>query len=1648
MFRGINRLDRIETEYKKPTDELIRESALRHADKIAVSDPWHEIRYMDLERMSNVVCHWLLDHSNEIENGIVGILIGGRVERVVFVVGVLKAGMTFLPMDIRAPLSRNSLFMKNAGASYILCDRMHFDDATSILIENGIGIEHIWSPDCDDLMKLDSEYLKTEKTIDRIAYIIHTSGSTGIPKGVCVPDRALNNLSWNMKNRFCHLTDKDKICAITNFSFDFSIFDVFPFLLAGAWICYPPDDMVGDIERLNSFMIENGVTVQSMPTGLYNLFVELENLGLRLLVVGGEKMVKYRKKNYAIINGYGPTEATVFTACENVEEYSDNIPIGHPLDNVGVLIVKDNGQLAEPGEKGEICIVGDNLACGYINDDEETRKRFVPSLIDADQLMYRSGDIGTYTADGRLLCFGRSDNQIKYRGFRIELDEINTRLSEIRDISESAVIFHGRKNKHIAAFYSTKSGEEKDVSELRADLLKHLPDYMIPSRFFFLEFLPKNNNGKTDRNALAEYMDKHDGTDGITATSDDDRSVLKHIWAEALEIDDDFDESVSFNMLGGYSVLGLMMISEVRERFNIDLSYIDLMTADTFEDFSGIVVSRIENDQMNAQYEDDLEHRYDPFPLHKMQQAYYIGRKKGVELGGVPTHMYLELEVGSFERTRLMKALNRLFETHDALRIRISDDATQRVVPFSELKEEDVPYIDLRGTDEETLNERLDALREEMDSVLIDYSVDPLIKIRVIQIKSDEAIVQLYIDGCIADGWSQELLIRDLDRFYGDPETTKVYNHHLYRDYVIKTLHNDQSSDYEKSKQYWNEKIDDLPGIPELPLRCSPSVLSDFHISHISDTLNNSEWEIFRRKCSSRGLTTSDVMLTVFSKVIALWSRKQDFVLSFPVAQRFFDSVSFENTFGTMSDFFVFDVHEKANETILQTAVANRHKIDELMEHSTYCGMDVVREMSRRTGNPGNLAPVVFTSFADMEQPETRYIRKRHFQTHTTQVWIDVVVLRFGDQIQFCWDYVKELFEDETISSIEKTFMAELRLLIEKDSHWDDSEIIPVTDIVTTIDSASGKVTPGKNESLNGCLDMICSLHGKNSVLFVNDRVYTYEELFRDARRFASYLKSKGVRRQDIVAILMDKCYGQIVGVLGTVFVGAVYMPLDTQNAVERIRSCMSIADSSVLITDDSMLDKYGSFVSYEVIINMEDAPWSETEEEYICDDLNEEDLYAIIFTSGSTGVPKGVKLPQKGLMNCVNFTNREILLDQKDKVLSLTNLAHDMSIYDIFGAINAGAAIVLPDKDKVKDPRHWADLIEKYAVTIWNSVPTIAEMMLEVLEHGHKADISSLRCIIWGGEVLPPDLCTRIRRYAPNCRILNVGGPTETTIWSIMHQVDDDDLKGKRIPLGKAIDNVRYMILNDNLRLCPYDVPGTMYVSGISLSKGYINAPDRTAERFVRSPFDGELMYNTGDIGKYLKNGDIDILGREDDQIKLHGKRIELGEIEATALTFDPIKQAVVSFDKETGKIDLFYKADEKINDADVRTYLQDCLPDYMLPAFWVQVDCFETLPNGKINRRSLPHPVNDHANDKATSEEALTYVESEIRSLYEKYTGMQDIDPDDDFYSIGGDSLVAVRLSIDLSERFDQEIDLADIFIYPTVREMAEYIQSNLKD
>ncbi len=894
----------------------------------------------------------------------------------------------------------------------------------------------------------------------------------------------------------------------------------------------------------------------------------------------------------------------------------------------------------------------------------------------------------------------------------------------------------------------------------------------------------------------------------------------------------------------------------------------------------------------------DPVQRHNPFPLTEIQQAYWVG-SSGLEMGG-SYHYYFEFDCPELDIPRLNKAWQLLIQRHDMLRAIVLPSGEQQVL------EQVDPYqfqvLDLRHETESSSMAQVQAIREEMSHQVLPLDRWPLYDIRVTQWPTQRTRIHLSLGVIILDSGSMLNLLREWETLYHDPQATLSPLTLTFRDYVLAEQKIKSTTAYQQAQRYWLDRLKSLPPAPDLPTVAlddgdseQPQFLRKNH------TLDSTEWQQLKRQTSAQGITTSSMLLTTFAEVLATWSQHPKFTLNMTLFNRLPLHPQVGEIVGDFTSVNLLEVDFSEPASFLQRAQQLNRQLHQDLEHRYFTGVEVLREWGRQqkaTGHP--LAPVVFTSVVvlDLGSEFSLYnFLGGHLIdaiSQTPQVYLDYQVSEDAGKLIIHWDVVDGRYPEGLINDMFDSYCLRLRELLEHETAWTkpDSTLIPPQQLEqrALINATEG---PIPNETLATLFQKQAETRPEAVAVIAPQRRLTYAELEARSNHIGHWLLEQGVQPDQLVGIVMKKGWEQVVAVIGTLLSGAAYVPINPDDPLQRQQFLLEQAQVSCVLTQSNLESTVTGWGNLKVL-------YVDTVEPDVVPALSllrrPADLAYVLYTSGSTGVPKGVMIEHRNVINRMTDIAERFHLTPDDRAIALTALHHDLSVFDILGMLCVvGGSIVIPESDQIREPQHWNTLMAREGVTLWNSVPAFLQMLVECWEHSDNEIPHRLRWVILAGDFIPVSLPDRLRKRVPKVEIIASGGPTETTVWDIWYPVNEVDSTWRSIPYGKPLRNTQYYVLKDNLSPCPIWTPGELYIAGAGLARGYWRDATRTQERFITHPETGQRLYRSGDLGRYLPDGNIEILGRVDFQVKIQGQRIELGEIEAVLRQHEGIQEAVV---------------------------------------------------------------------------------------------------------------------------------------------------------
>ncbi|WP_330456385.1 amino acid adenylation domain-containing protein [Streptomyces sp. NBC_00820] len=918
--------------------------------------------------------------------------------------------------------------------------------------------------------------------------------------------------------------------------------------------------------------------------------------------------------------------------------------------------------------------------------------------------------------------------------------------------------------------------------------------------------------------------------------------------------------------------------------------------------------------------------RYEPFPLTDVQSSYLLGRSRAYEYGGVGCQAYLEVRFPRFEPSRVREAWRTLVERHDALRTVIHPDGYQQVL--REVPEQRVEIADLRDAPAGECREAAGRARTELSARDFRPEEWPLHELRVTA-GEREVVVHLAIDLLICDYASVQLLLGELEQLCLRPDLGLPEPEIRYRDYLT-AERGLRDETFERDRAYWWNRLDaadrgdaDSPDAEAVPLAPAPALplaapsgqargggpLPDDEAAdrgapaedtprfeRLQSQLPPDLWQKLRQRAAGHGVTPTVALLSAYAEVVGRWSGQSAFTLDLPLFNRLPLHPEVPLLVGDFTSVELLTVDGSAGGSFAARAQAVQARLWQDLDHGMCSGVEVLRELGRRRGRDAALMPVVFTSTvglgdgADTDPPRLREGEIVLGHSRTPHVWIDCQVMEHRDALLLGWDVRCDVLAEGVAEEAFAAFEAAVRRLADSDAAWGQASVVDLPEAQRERrERVSRTERPRAERLLHDAVFAQALTTPDRPAVIAGDRQLTYGQLAAAARSVAAGLAADGDPAGRLVGIVMDKGWEQIAAVLGTLLAGAAYLPVDTDQPAARRTTVLTDAGVSAVLTQPWLtVDLPGVRT-----LTVDAVPGADTQAPPLSRATPDDPAY-VIYTSGSTGTPKGVVISHRAAWNTVADVNERFAVGPDDRVLGLSGLGFDLSVYDVFGPLAHGGCLVLPDAGRHADPAHWAELVDRHGVTLWNSVPAQLQMVDSYLAGDTGQRLSSLRVALLSGDWIPVPLVHRIAARLPGCALTSLGGATEAAIWSIVHPIAPKALTGPSVPYGTPLTNQGWRVLDTALRDCPDLVPGELYITGAGLALGYLGDPARTAERFVTHPGTGQRMYRTGDVGRYLRDGSIELLGRVDDQVKIRGHRVEPGELAAAIETHPAVASAV----------------------------------------------------------------------------------------------------------------------------------------------------------
>ncbi|WP_019872681.1 non-ribosomal peptide synthetase [Salinispora oceanensis] len=1031
------------------------------------------------------------------------------------------------------------------------------------------------------------------------------------------------------------------------------------------------------------------------------------------------------------------------------------------------------------------------------------------------------------------------------------------------------------------------------------------------------------------------------------------------------------------------------------------------------------------------------------FPLTPLQRSYLIGRSDVFDLGNVASQVYHEIE-GVWDINRLEIALAAVVNRHPGLRSRFpaEDVQVEQQSPLAVT----IAQQDLRGESPAVQEQRLAKLREQRSHLVLPADRAPLLDVAVTVLTSDRMVMHVSHDGLIMDGISMFLFFRAWWQAYQgnageDPGELP------FHEYVDARKRSAGQPPVARSKAYWMSRLDDFAPRPDLPLRTNPAEITYPRFRQREVRLDAAGWVAVRAHAAAAGLTPSALLLTAYAETLSTWGAGERFTVNTTVAHRppihprIFDAI------GQFSDTILVELSVDRSTTFRERARTVQARLHQDLDNRHFSGVEVLRELGRRGESR---AQYTFNSAIGHPQPDVDgstlelFGKEVYSVSQTPQVWLNAFAMEQHGGLVVQLDGVDALYDEGLLDALADGYRSLLEQLRDE-SRWNNHsfDLLPA-DQRRRRQQANDTAAQLLDETLTDAFIAHATANPEAPAVISGAETVSYGELYRRVRHAASWLRARRLHRDELVGLVMTRGPEQVVGILATVLAGGAYLPVDAGLPAERRAYLLRDGQVRMVLTNVG----YAADEPDTDVLDLTREVTGDPPPVEPLPDADLDDLAYVLYTSGTTGQPKGVMVSRRSLLNVITDCNRRFRVGPADRFFAISAFNFDLSVYDVFGALSAGAALVQPDADRAADPAHWLHLCATAGVTLWNSVPAIVSLVHEQAVADGAEPLARLRLVMMSGDRIPPALPPALRKLRPGLEVVSLGGPTETTIWNILYPIEPDGGEGHSIPYGWPNANNRAYVLDRNGLDVPDWVTGEICAAGVGLARGYWRDETRTAERFWYDEQRADRIYRTGDLGRYLPDGSIAILGRSDFQIKINGYRIEAGEVETRLVDLDGVRQSVVVRQDGVGGVrlvaHLVSDGIQRPDEDQLRRALRVQLPEYMVPSLMVWHDELPLTRNGKVDRSRLSATVvKETPTGPATvARGRAADVEAQLADLWMQILGVAMVDLGATIYELGGDSIAAARILTAVRKRYGVSIPLARLPEMETVRAMAAHL------
>jgi amino acid adenylation domain-containing protein/non-ribosomal peptide synthase protein (TIGR01720 family) len=1618
--------------------ERFEEWVARTPHELAIVFREEQLTYQQLEQRANQLAHYLLGMGLHKEM-LVAICMDRSVEMIVSILGILKAGGAYLPIDPEYPSSRIEYMLEDSQCGLLITTTDYQDTFNSLEHPPTlITIDQIG----ELLFQAPAHPNQQDIHPNNLAYVIYTSGSTGHPKGVMVEHGGVVNLV-NSQVQPLQLHPGIRVFQFASCSFDASCYEIFNTLLEGGRLILAGKETILDPALLRALLLEQEVELITLPPSYQSVIGE-EGLSIKTVVSAGEALntrlaAAIEAQGIRLVNAYGPTENTVCAILSVSPLHSSGcVTIGKPIANVQAYILDQYLHPVAIGVIGELYLGGAQLARGYLNRPELTKEKFIqhPFSQQPGAQVYRTGDMARWLPDGNIEFVGRVDEQVKIRGYRVELGEIERVLEEAPGVRQGVIVAKEDSEgvRRLIGYIVPGSNYNKEA--VAQYLKEKLPEYMVPGSLVVLETIPLNTSGKVDRKRLLE-LEAEQPQQAYAAPRNETEHTLVMIWQDLLEIEQPgiYD---NFFELGGHSLLAIQLIASMRKALNKEVTIKEVFDYATIAALAQHLDTQQDADLLPALARSN---RDVVIPLSFAQERlWFIDRLQG----SVQYHMPWVFKLtGNLDIPALESAFRAIVNRHEILRTVIREE---QGIGYQQIQEPGACMLQYyRQQDLSETGNTLSDFTEKFIRQPFNLSIDPMLRVGLIEVADQEFILIAVMHHIAADGWSISIVVQELVELYRsrmENRTPVLKELPLqYADYAIWQRSYLPAALLESKLDWWKTRlsgVEPLALLTDYPRPATQSIRGAMVHKHLGPELRNALLNLSIRE----GATLFMTLLSVFKILLYRYTGQADSCVGSPTAGRrqqevegligfFVNTLAFRtkvNGQGSLTELL-----QQVKQTTLDAYENEDIPFEKIVEV-----LDLTRDLSRN--------PVFQVKFALQNAPEAGILDLHGVQLTmgeqqqvNAQIDISLDIAESARGLFLSITYCSDLYSKETMERMLAHYENLLEAIVADSSLPID--LLPVSTSSeqqqllvdfndNTIDLPSGQTILSLfNEWVN-------KTPGATALVFEEEHL-SYDTVDKRSNQLAHYLRSLGVQQETLVAICLERSPELIISMLGILKAGGAYLPIDPEYPADRILYLLEDSGCKLVITNtqDSV---HAAFNTEDISLLYLDEAVSSLRAQPVdkpTATVQENNLAYVIYTSGSTGLPKGVMIEHRSVVNLVYNQVAPLGLHQGIPVFQFASCSFDASCHEIFTTLLHGGQLILAPKATLLDPVALCDVLAQHSVELITLPPSYQSAIKEAR--------LPLRTLISAGEMLNRKLAEEIQQQG--IKLINAYGPTENTVSAILSESPLHE--SGCVTIGKPLANVQAFILDQQLQPVPVGVLGELYLGGEQLARGYLNRPELTAEKFITNPFSskpGARLYRTGDMARWLSDGNIEFLGRKDDQVKVRGYRIELGEIETVLQQAPGVQQSAVlaKEDKQGTKYLIGYLVTgSTYHKEEMIGYLKEKLPEYMIPGIWVTMESMPLNTSGKIDRKQLPEP---DATFTVGSRVARNATEQQLVTIWQELLELQQVGIDDDFFELGGHSLLAIQLIAAIRNELGKEVAIKEVFDHPTIAMLAGQMNS----